>query len=99
MIAVMLQLSIRLVHDDQVKPLRDWLREVQTTRRAEAVATLIDETVDHETAILVRCGSQHLLVYAMEVRDPEQAQPVVPVGKAPGVRHGLTIWSELPMTY
>jgi Family of unknown function (DUF6176) len=70
----MLQLSVRVVHPDQVQNLRAWFGELQTTRRDQAVATLVDETVDHETAVLVAIGADHHLVYAMEVGDPEQAR-------------------------
>ena len=79
----MLQLSVRLVHADQVDTLRSWFIEVQTTRRAEAVATLVDETVDQETAILVEVGDQHLLVYAMDVQDSDQARRSAHSGKHP----------------
>ena len=80
---LVLQLSVRLVHADQVENLRSWFGELQTTRRAEAVATLVDETVDQETAILVELGSQHLLVYAIDVRDPEQSRRSADSGKHP----------------
>ena len=73
-IDVMMQLSVRLVHADQVDALRAWFEQLQTTRRNEAIATLIDETVNQETAILVKVARQHLLVYAMDVDDPEQAR-------------------------
>ena len=79
----MLQLNVRLVHADQVDNLRSWFNELQTTRRPETIATLIDETVDQETAILVEIDSQHLLVYAMEVRDPEQSKRSADSGKHP----------------
>jgi len=79
----MLQLSVRLVHADQVDTLRSWFNEIQTTRRDEAVATLVDETVDQETAILVEVDNQHLLVYAMDVQDPGQARRSADSGKHP----------------
>ena len=79
----MLQLSVRLVHADQVDTLKSWFHEIETTRRNEAVATLVDETVDQETAILVEVGDQHLLVYAMDVRDPDQARRSADSGKHP----------------
>jgi hypothetical protein len=62
------------VHPDEVDTLRSWFTDVQTTRRNEAIATLIDETVNHETAILVSISDQHLLVPAMDVDDPDQAR-------------------------
>jgi hypothetical protein len=79
----MIRLSVRRVHPDQVDTLRHWFQQLETTRRAEAVATLIDETVSHETAILISDGDQPILVYAMEVEDPERARESVNSGKHP----------------
>ncbi len=79
----MLQLAVRHVHADQVGRLRDWMHQLQTTRREEAEATLIDETVDHEQALLVEIDGRHLLVYAMVVRDPEQARRSADSGEHP----------------
>jgi hypothetical protein len=69
-----LQISVRYVHPDQVDSLREWFRQLETTRRPEALATLIDETVTHERAILVTETDRPMLVYAMEVADPVQSR-------------------------
>jgi len=79
----MIQLSVRRVHPDQVDMLRTWFEQLETTRRAEAIATLIDETVSHETAVLISDGDQPILVYAMEVDDPEQARASADSGQHP----------------
>ena len=77
----MLQISVRYVHPDHVDSLREWFRQLETTRRAEALATLIDETVTHEQAILVTETDPPMLVYAMEVADPVQSRRSADSGK------------------
>jgi hypothetical protein len=79
----MLQLTVRSVHPDQVDNLRAWLNELQTTRRPEVLATLIDETVTQETAILIPNNGSPLLVYAMEVDDPVASKASARSGKHP----------------
>lgn len=79
----MIRLSVRRVHPDQVDTLRHWFQQLETTRRAEAVATLIDETVSHETAILISEGDEPILVHVMEVEDPERARESADSGKHP----------------
>lgn len=79
----MLRLAVRHVHPDQVDRLRWWMHQLQHDRRAEAEATLVDETVDHERAVLVEVGGRHLLVYAMEVRDAERARRSADSGTHP----------------
>lgn len=79
----MLQLSVRYVHPDQVESLKDWFKQLETTRRPEALATLIDETVTHERAVLITEGNRSILVYAMEVADPEQSRRSADSGKHP----------------
>jgi hypothetical protein len=76
-----LQISIRYVHPDQVDSLRAWFRQLETTRRSEALATLIDETVTHERAILVTETDRPMLIYAMEVADPVQSRRSADSGK------------------
>jgi len=70
----MLELTVRPVHPEHVELLRDWFAEVDGPRRAEALATLEDETVSQEFVALVECGGAHLLIYAMLVDDPERAR-------------------------
>ena len=79
----MLQISVRSVHPDQVEDLRQWFTGLQTARRDETIATLIDETVTQETAILIPNGGNPILVYAMEVEDPIQSKTSARSGKHP----------------
>jgi hypothetical protein len=76
-----LQVSILYVRPDQVDSLRQWFRRLETTRRPEALATLIDETVTHEQAILVTETDPPMLVYAMEVVDPVRSRQSADSGK------------------
>ena len=59
------------------------MQQLQRDRRVDAEATLVDETVDHERAVLVEVGGRHLLVYAMEVRDADQARRSADSGTHP----------------
>lgn len=79
----MLQLAIRSVHPDQVENLRTWFIDLQTVRRDEAIATLVDETVTQETAILIPNDDNPILIYAMEVEDPVQSKASANSGKHP----------------
>jgi hypothetical protein len=72
----MLELTVRPVQPERVDLLRNWLAEADGPRRSEALATLEDETVSQEMALLVEYGGGHLLIYAMVVDDPEQARRV-----------------------
>lgn len=67
----MLRLTVCYVRPDHVAPLKAWFRQLETTRRPEALATLVGETVSHERAILLTDCNPPILVYAMEVADPE----------------------------
>jgi len=79
----MLQISVRSVHPDQVEDLRQWFTGLQTARRDETIATLLDETVTQETAILIPNDGNPILVYAMEVEDPIQSKTSARSGKHP----------------
>ena len=79
----MLQLTVRYVHPGQVESLRAWFSQLHTTRRDEAIATLIDETVTHETAVLIPNDGKPILIYAMEVEDPVQSRASADSGKHP----------------
>ncbi len=78
----MLRLSVRFVRPGEIENLKSWFDQLRTVRRDEALATLIDETVHHETAILIE-GDPHNLVYAMEVEDPVQSKASASSGKHP----------------
>lgn len=79
----MLQLTLRYVHSDEVENLRQWFTQLQTTRRDETIATLIDETVTQETAVLIPNEGNPILIYAMEVEDPVQSKASASSGKHP----------------
>ena len=79
----MIQLAIRSVHAEEVANLRSWFAQLQTSRRSEAIATLLDETVSHATAILIPNNGHPILVYALEVDDPAQARASAGSGKHP----------------
>lgn len=70
----MIEISVRAVDPAQVDALKEWFVEVQGPRRDEALLTLVDETCRHEQAVLVFHGDQPLLVYVMEVEDPDAAR-------------------------
>jgi hypothetical protein len=70
----MLQLTVRRVHPEQVDVLREWLADVDGPRRAEALRTLVDETVRHEMAVLIETADGPLLIDAIEVEDPAQSR-------------------------
>ena len=79
----MIQLAVRSVHPGEVASLKRWFTQLQTSRRGEAIATLLDETVSHETAILIPNDGHPILVYAMEVEDPAQARASADSGRHP----------------
>ena len=69
----MLKISVRNVLPGQLENLRRWFAELETTRRAEAIETLIDETVTQETVLLID-GERPMVIYAMEVEDYAHAR-------------------------
>lgn len=72
----MIFLSIRRLKEDHVEAVTEWLTEVNTSRRDEAIQTLIAEGVRHETATILRTGDGKFIVYAMETDDAEHARAV-----------------------
>jgi hypothetical protein len=69
----MLQVHFRRVRPDRVDDLKEWLTELQ--RRADEVReSFRQEGVRHEQAFLLETRDGPLLVYAIEVQDPEAAQ-------------------------
>jgi hypothetical protein len=79
----MLRIAVRYIHPAEVENLRDWFTQLQTVRRDEAIATLVDEAVSHETALLIPNDGRPILVYAMEVDDPVLAQASAQSGRHP----------------
>jgi uncharacterized protein DUF6176 len=68
-----LRVSIRRVREGQLDRLRWWLGELNR-RQEEVRETFEQESVRHEQAYIVDTADGHLLVYAMEVEDEEQAR-------------------------
>jgi hypothetical protein len=63
----MLRVAIRSVNPGRADQLREWLAEVNGPRRAEAVATLVNEGCTHEQAFLIEGVDGPVVVYVMEV--------------------------------
>lgn len=59
---------------DKVDELREWLRIVNGQRRAEALATLVDEACSHEQAVLIEGKDGPMVVYVMEVADVDHSR-------------------------
>jgi hypothetical protein len=70
----MLRVALRRVNPDHLDELRQWLRTADGPRRAEALATLVDEGVRHEQAYLLEDGEGPVLLYVMEVEDVARAK-------------------------
>jgi hypothetical protein len=69
----MILVSISRVRPAKVDLLRSWMEELN--RRADEVReTFRQEGTMHETAYLLECGSDTLLVHVMEAEDPERAR-------------------------
>jgi Family of unknown function (DUF6176) len=69
----MLHVTFRQVRPDRVDRVRAWFSELMQ-RQEEVRATFRNEAVRHEQAWLLETSSGPLLVYAVEVEDPERAQ-------------------------
>lgn len=69
----MIEVSVRRVRPERVDDVRRWLRTVQGSRRGEALATLIDQGVSHETAVLFETADGPVVVYAIEADDLDRA--------------------------
>lgn len=70
----MLRVALRHVRPEREDELRDWLRTVDGPRRAEALATLVDETCTHEQAFLIDGKDGPVIVHVMEVADVERSR-------------------------
>lgn len=78
----MLRVVVASVKAEKVDRLRSWMAEL-TERRDEVLETYAQETVSHEIALLVQGAEGPLLVYAMEVDDPEAAAEAFQNSKLP----------------
>ena len=68
-------LSVRIVHihPDKIERLRSWMHGLRD-RMDEVRATFAQEGVHHEIAWLVQGQDGPIMVYAVEVDDPEAAR-------------------------
>lgn len=62
---------------------RSWLREVDGTRRAEALESVAAEGIDHETALLIETGDGPVLIYAMQTDDLPRARAIAGASPRP----------------
>ncbi|MEV4598652.1 DUF6176 family protein [Amycolatopsis sp. NPDC049253] len=71
----MINIRVSRISPEKVELLRSWLAEAGE-RAAEVKATLVDEGVRHERALLVDTSDGPLLIYAVECDDIEAALAV-----------------------
>jgi hypothetical protein len=71
-----IEISVRRVKPGMEETVRSWLHTVGGSRRGEAAATLIDEGVSHETAVLFETSDGPVVVYAIEADDLDKAYRV-----------------------
>ena len=69
----MLRVRMVRVHADRVVDFRAWFREL-ASRRSEVLETFEQEGTRAESVHLVRSADGPLLVYVMDVDDPERAR-------------------------
>lgn len=69
----MIQIAFRKIAPHKVQKLRSWMAEAQR-RDDEVRETFRQETVRHEQAYLIDNAGDHILVYVMELEDPEAAR-------------------------
>lgn len=53
-----------------------WLSEVGGARRSEALASILDEGIEHETAMLIETSDGPVIVYAMQTDDVARSRAV-----------------------
>src|SRR5580704_17380783 len=70
----MLRVAIRSVNPGRADQLREWLAEVNGPRRAEALATLVNEGCTHEQEFLIDGADGPVVVYVMEVDDIDASE-------------------------
>lgn len=69
----MIRVAFRKIAPDKIEKLRSWMAEAQR-RDDEVRETFRQETVRHEQAYLIDSADDHILVYVMELEDPESAR-------------------------
>lgn len=78
----MLRVRMVRVHNDRVQDLRAWFRELQS-RRSEVLATFEQEGTRAESAHLVPGADGPILVYVMDIDDPERARQAFATSTVP----------------
>ena len=87
----MLRVRMVRVQADRVADLRDWFRELDS-RRSEVLATFEQEGTRAESVHLVPGANGPILVYVMEVDDPERARRAFQASTLPiDVEHKRTM--------
>lgn len=69
----MIRVAFRKIAPDKTEKLRSWMAEAQS-RDDEVTETFRQETVRHEQAYLIENSGDRILVYVMELEDPEAAR-------------------------
>ncbi len=70
----MIHLAVREVKPEHLDLFRDWMKQLDGPRRAEALATLDDEGCAHEVAVLIEGPAGPLVIFAMEVDSIERSR-------------------------
>ncbi|ROR83623.1 hypothetical protein SAMN06295974_1694 [Plantibacter flavus] len=72
----MIHLSFRRLKPDQRESVERWLSELNGPRRDEALETLRNEGVEHESAAIIDTSDGPIIVYAMESDDIQRARAI-----------------------
>jgi hypothetical protein len=78
----MLSVQLNKIRPGREAELRSWLAEL-TRRREEVVETFRHEGVRHEQAFILEAKEGPLLLYVMELEDPERAREVYRASQLP----------------
>ena len=68
----MIKLAVKYVKKEEEQTLRQWLSELNR-RRDEVLETFSREGTRHEQAYLAEIAGRTVLIYIMDMQDPEQA--------------------------
>ena len=69
-----IHLNVRRLKPGHREAVEAWLAELNGPRRHEAIETLQDEGVSHESAVILDTSDGPVIVYAMETDDIERAR-------------------------
>ena len=68
----MIKLAVKYVKKEEEQTLRQWLSELNR-RRDEVLETVSQEGTRHEQAYLAEIAGRTVLIYIMDMQDPEHA--------------------------